>query len=98
MMNSIYIITSSPYLAVPKSALVKVGKTGGGFKAFGQHVKEVCSQFDHVDVHNDIWTTPIAKTSASSHLFLKAVQLLETKGHISKDAIHDNNSLFEIVT
>ena len=37
----------------------------GGFKGFGQHVKEVCSQFDHVDVHKDMWTTSIPKTSAS---------------------------------
>ena len=49
----------------------------GGFGAFGKHVKEVCSQFDRIDVHTDIWTTLIARTSASSHLFLKAVQLLK---------------------
>jgi len=70
----------------------------GGFEGFGQHIKEVCSQFDHVDVHKDIWTTPIAKTSASSHLFLKAVQLLEEKGHISIDTVNNNNSLFEEIT
>ena len=70
----------------------------GGFEAFGQHIKQVCSQFDHIDVHKDIWTTPIARTSASSHLFLKAVQLLEEKGHISKDSVDGNNSLFEEIT
>lgn len=73
-------------------------KDKGGFKGFGEHVKDVCSQFDHVDVHADIWTTAIARTSASSHLFLKAIQLLEEKGHISKDTIHDNNSLFELLS
>jgi len=72
-------------------------KDKGGFKGFGEHVKDVCSQFDHVDVHIDIWTTAIAKSSATSHLFLKAVQLLEEKDLISKDTIHDNNSLFELI-
>ena len=73
-------------------------KDKGGFKAFGEHVKEVCSQFDHVDVHTNIWTTSIAKSSATSHLFLKAVQLLDEQGQISKDIINGNNSLFEEIT
>lgn len=72
-------------------------KDKGGFKGFGEHVKEVCSQFDHVDVHKDIWRIAIAKSSATSHMFLKAVQLLEEKEHISKDIIHDNSSLFELI-
>ena len=70
-------------------------KDKGGFKGFGDHVKDVCSQFDHVDIHPGIWTTSIAKSSATSHLFLKAVQLLEEKDLISKDCSNDNNSLFE---
>lgn len=73
-------------------------KNKGSFKAFGKHVKDVCSQFDHVDVYTDIWTTPIPKSSATSHLFLKAVQLLEEKGQLSKDTINGNNSLFEEIT
>lgn len=70
-------------------------KDKGGFKGFGNHVKDVCSQFDHVDVNTDIWTTAKAKSSATSHLFLKAVQLLEEKELISSDYINGNNSLFE---
>ncbi|MFT5426086.1 MAG: putative DsbA family dithiol-disulfide isomerase [Gammaproteobacteria bacterium] len=70
-------------------------KDKGGFKGFGDHVKDVCSQFDHVDVHADIWTTAIAKSSATSHLFLKSVKLLEEKELTSKDPVDGNNTLFE---
>ncbi len=49
----------------------------GGLLAYSDHVKEVASQFDHIQVNPDIWTKNIPATSASAHLFLKAIQLME---------------------
>jgi predicted DsbA family dithiol-disulfide isomerase len=51
----------------------------GGFEGFGEHVREVCAGFAHVDVSPDVWQRNIPKSSATSHHFLKSVQLLEEK-------------------
>ena len=34
-------------------------------------------RFDYIDIHPEIWTKNVPLTSASCHLFLKAIQLLE---------------------
>ena len=72
-------------------------KARGDYQGFGQHVLEVCKSFPHVQAHPQIWTRNIPKTSASGHLFLKAVQLLEQTEEISPNPVTDFNgrSLFE---
>ncbi len=55
----------------------------GGAAAYGQHVQQVAARFDHIDIHPEIWTRNRPATSASCHLFLKAIQLLEKSGEIS---------------
>jgi len=69
----------------------------GGTAGYARHVKQVASHFDHIDIHPEIWTRNIPLTSASCHLFLKAVQLLEKSGEISAapQARFDGRSLFE---
>jgi predicted DsbA family dithiol-disulfide isomerase len=52
----------------------------GGFEGFGEHVREVCAGFPHVEISPQIWRRNIPKSSAASHHFLKSVQLLEEKG------------------
>lgn len=52
----------------------------GGLKAYSDHVHEVVKKFDHVTVHPEIWVRVIPPSSTSCHLFLHAIQLLETKG------------------
>lgn len=52
----------------------------GGFAGFGEHVRHVCRDFPHVQVHERIWTAAAPRSSAHCHLFLKSVQLLERKG------------------
>jgi len=54
----------------------------GGFSGFGQHTKEVARGWNHVEVHEDIWTGDVPASSTSPHLFVKAVQLLEQQGAI----------------
>jgi predicted DsbA family dithiol-disulfide isomerase len=48
----------------------------GGYNGFGEHVVEVCGQFNHVEINSKVWKVCQPKTSGNAHLFLKAVQLL----------------------
>ena len=58
----------------------------GGYAGFGRHVREVCAKFPHLDVHPDLWTGDVPASSASCHLFLKAVQFLQDKGELPREA------------
>ena len=55
----------------------------GGAVGYARHVKQVAARFDHIVIHPEIWTKNMPPTSASCHLFLKAIQLLEKSGEIS---------------
>lgn len=50
----------------------------GGFDGYGRHVNEIANRWDHVQVHPDIWSRNVPASSASVHVFIKAVQLFET--------------------
>ncbi|MEW4983908.1 MAG: DsbA family protein [Cycloclasticus sp.] len=52
----------------------------GGIEAYNKLVCGEASKFDHIEVHEDIWLKNTPTSSASCHLFLKAVQLVEMKG------------------
>lgn len=51
----------------------------GGFSGYAAHVHEVAGQFDGITLHPDVWTKTRPSSSASPHLFLKAVALLEAE-------------------
>lgn len=69
----------------------------GGAEGYAQNVKQVAARFGHIDIHPDIWTRNRPPTSASCHLFLKAVQLAEKSGEVSAvpETRFDGRSLFE---
>jgi predicted DsbA family dithiol-disulfide isomerase len=71
----------------------------GGAAGYARHVKQVGASFDHLEIHPEIWTKNMPATSASCHLFLKAIQLLEKAGDISAapQAQFGSKSLFEEV-
>ena len=52
-------------------------KTRGGFEGFNRHVNDVARKFPHIDVHAGLWLDTRPRTSASAHLFLKAVEIIE---------------------
>jgi protein-disulfide isomerase-like protein with CxxC motif len=52
----------------------------GGFDGFNRHIKEVAAKFPHVDVHERLWLDSRPRTSASAHLFLKAVEIIDRDG------------------
>ena len=49
-------------------------KDKGGYKGFNAHLRQVAEKFPHIEVHPDIWLKTRPSTSASAHLFMKAVQ------------------------
>ena len=52
-------------------------KTQGGFEGFNRHINEIASKFPHVQVHQRLWLETRPRTSASAHLFLKAIEIIE---------------------
>ncbi|MHB8886654.1 MAG: DsbA family oxidoreductase [Methylovirgula sp.] len=52
-------------------------KDRGGYDGFNSHLRQVGERFPHIEVHPEIWLKTRPLTSASTHLFMKAVQLWE---------------------
>ncbi|MFW2438460.1 MAG: DsbA family oxidoreductase [Arenicellales bacterium] len=58
-------------------------KNRGGYDAFSEHILDEAKKFPFLNIHPDIWKSVRPKTSAMSHCFLKAVQLLQGQELIS---------------
>ena len=86
-----------PIFGCVEERIGKGWKEKGGFAAFGRHVTEVCKSFPHVEVGPELWNKNIPKSSASAHLYLKAVELLEREGIISAEPVSrfDGRTLYE---
>jgi len=52
---------------------------GKGFDGFNAHLCEVAAQFPHVELHPRVWLDARPRSSASAHLFIKAVELIEAE-------------------
>ena len=46
----------------------------GGYGAFGNHLREAVSEFDHINLHPDIWQRNRPTSSTPAHIVIKAVQ------------------------
>lgn len=55
-------------------------KDRGGFEGFNRHTNEVALKFPHIEVHDRLWLETRPRTSASAHMFLKAVEIIERGG------------------
>ncbi len=49
-------------------------KDKGGYEGFNLHLRQVAERFPHIKVHPEIWAKTRPLSSASTHLFMKAVQ------------------------
>ena len=49
-------------------------KDKGEYEGFNLHLRQVAERFPHIKVHPEIWIKTRPLTSASTHLFIKAVQ------------------------
>jgi len=67
----------------------------GGISAYAEMVRGLADKFDHIEIHDDIWIKNTPTSSASCHLFLKAVQLVEEKGEMPVMSV--NSSALESV-
>lgn len=68
------------YCSVFGDALGKIAKgwkDKGGFAGFNAHLREVGERFDHIKLHPRLWLDVKPRTSASAHLFLRSVHLIE---------------------
>jgi predicted DsbA family dithiol-disulfide isomerase len=54
-----------------------VWKDKGEYEGFNAHLQHIAAKFPHVEIHPELWLKTRPKTSASPHLFLKAIQQLE---------------------
>jgi len=52
-------------------------KDRGGYEGFNSHLRQVVEMFPNIEVHPEIWLKTRPLTSASAHLFMKAVQQWE---------------------
>ena len=78
-----------PIFGHTENRIGKGWKDKGGFDAFAKHIHQVCKAFPHIELHKDIWIKNAPKTSATSHLFIKAVQYLVNDGTISNECRED---------
>tara|TARA_R110002074_G_C12534430_1_gene665172 strand:- start:2551 stop:3234 length:684 start_codon:yes stop_codon:yes gene_type:complete len=60
-----------------QTKITKAWHDRGGFCGYADHVKMVAKGFENVRVHDDVWSKVRPKSSASPHLFIKAIELLE---------------------
>lgn len=51
----------------------------GGYGAFGNHLREAVSEFDHVTLHPDIWQRNRPTSSTPAHILMKAVQRVDKR-------------------
>lgn len=61
-------------------------KDRGGFDGFNQHVLHVAEQFPHIEINPAVWKSCQPASSANSHLYLKAVQLLVSDNEVSEES------------
>ncbi|MFV2001881.1 MAG: DsbA family protein [Paracoccaceae bacterium] len=52
-------------------------KSRGTYAGFNRHLNEIAQKFPHVSLHPELWLKTRPRTSASGHLFVKAVEMVE---------------------
>jgi predicted DsbA family dithiol-disulfide isomerase len=60
-------------------------KHRGGYEGFNAHLRQVAERFPHIAVHPEIWLKTRPLTSASPHLFMKAIQQRDQESPSSGD-------------
>lgn len=65
----------------------------GGFDGYANHVQGIAGKFENLPIHSDTWGKTRPRSSASPHLFIKAVELIEQEGFISKAPVAERPSI-----
>ena len=80
------------------SKIETVWGTRGRYDGFNRHLLEVGGRFAHIEISPQIWTEVKPHTSASAHLFLKAVQIVEAEIGAQDNPATDPDSVFNRMT
>lgn len=86
-----------PIFACTEHRIGEGWRDKGGYEGFGEHTHKVCAAYPYLNLHKDVWAVNAPKTSATSHLFFKAVQCLVDNEVINNDAQENlqRRTLFE---
>ncbi len=57
----------------------------GGFEGFNRHLQDVGKKFPHIKLHEQLWLDAKPRTSASAHIFLKAIEMLDAEANKKTD-------------
>ena len=58
----------------------------GGIAAYADHVHDVASGFEHLDIHTDVWRDNVPSSSMPAHLYLCAAAELEAEDQVHTGA------------
>ena len=78
------------FVSVFGSTIDRIGKgweNRGGYEGFSAHVLEVAAGFPHIEVNPGVWSLCRPRSSATSHLFVKAAQLLQADAEIDESTV-----------
>jgi predicted DsbA family dithiol-disulfide isomerase len=65
----------------------------GGFEGYANHVQGIAAKFENLPIHSDAWAKTRPRSSASPHLFVKAVELIEQEGVTAQPPVAERLSL-----
>lgn len=87
----------TPIFGAPQHKIGFKWQDRGGFEGYGEHVRKVGRNFEHISINNQTWSKCRPTSSAVCHQYAKAVQNLEHSGQISAEGVaeFDGRSLFE---
>lgn len=78
-----------PLFAANRYRIGEGWKDRGGYAGYGEHVRKIADDFEHVSVSNRIWSEVAPTTSAVAHEMLCAARLLVDEKIIDPER-HDN--------
>ncbi|VAW79740.1 hypothetical protein MNBD_GAMMA15-876 [hydrothermal vent metagenome] len=76
-----------PVFAAARDRIERDWKTRGSYEGFARHLHEVAANWDHVSLHQGVWLNDRPHSSSVSHLYLKALQILEKTGELSSQPV-----------
>lgn len=72
-----------------RDKLVERWKDKGGLAGYAEHAHEAIARFDHVELHEGVWSRVAPTSSWPAHLMLAAVRVIEVTGDAPSGAFVD---------
>ena len=86
-----------PIFGAAKHRISKGWKDKGGFEGFNQSLQKSASSWEHINLHPKVWLQNVPASSTSTHLYLKAIQILENDNKLPTEiqTVFGGRTLFE---